>query len=70
MRPEEVVFQAVLLLGDEDGGSATARALRKGFQSLEDELVALADALMESGGRQFVLSDFEVVAGLEGLRAR
>ena len=69
MRPEEVVFQAVLLLVDEDGGSDTARALRKGFRSLEEELVALADGLMESGGRQFVLSDFEAVDRLEGLRA-
>ena len=70
MRPEEVVFQAVLLLADEDGGSDTARALRKGFRSLEEELVALADGLMESGGRQFVLSDFEAVDRLEGLGAR
>lgn len=69
-RPEEVVFQAVLLLVDEDGGSATARALREGFESLEEELIALADRLMESGGRQFVLRDFADVSSLEGLRAR
>jgi hypothetical protein len=68
LRPEEVIFQAVLLLVDEDGFSETARALRKGFQGLEEELVALADTLMESGGRQFVLSDFEAVESLEGLK--
>jgi hypothetical protein len=68
LRPEEVIFQAVLLLVDEDGSSETARALRKGFQGLEEELVALADTLMESGGRQFVLSDFEAVESLKGLK--
>ncbi|OSS54011.1 hypothetical protein B5807_00428 [Epicoccum nigrum] len=70
LRPEEVVFQAVLLLVDEDGFSVTAKALRKGFKSLEDELIALADRLLESGGKQFVLRDFPAVSNLEGLKAR
>lgn len=67
LRPEQVIYRALITLQNEHGHSQFAEDIRTGFQGMEHELRTLGDGMIKDGGK-WILDNHVSVAGLKGLR--
>lgn len=67
LRPEQVIYRALITLQNERGHSQAAEDVRTGFQSMEHELKMLGDQLIKDGAK-WILGDSVSVASLKGMR--
>lgn len=67
LRPEQVIYKAMITLMNEHGHSQSAENIRTGFQGMENELKMLGDQLM-SGGAKWIFGDFVSVTQLKYLK--
>ncbi|KAJ4382158.1 hypothetical protein N0V86_002489 [Didymella sp. IMI 355093] len=68
LRPEQIIYRAMITLMKEHGNSQTAEGIRKGFKAMEDEFMGLGDQLMKDGGIKYVMSGTASVASLKDLQ--
>jgi hypothetical protein len=67
LRPEQIIYRAMITLMKEHGNSQTAEGIRRGLKDMEDEVAGLGDQLM-SGGMKYVLGEAASVATLKDLQ--
>ncbi|KAF3036049.1 hypothetical protein E8E12_004651 [Didymella heteroderae] len=67
LRPEQIIYRAMVTLMNEHGNSQTAEGIRRGLRDMEAEFTGLGDQLM-SGGMKYVLSGAASVATLKDLQ--
>lgn len=67
LRPEQIIYRAMVTLMKEHGNSQTAEAIRRRLKDMEDEFTGLGDQLM-SGGMKYVLANTPSVATLKDLQ--
>lgn len=68
LRPEQVIYRAMITLMNEHGDSKAAEDIRRGFMRMEDEFTGLGDQLIKVGGAQYVMGNFASVILLKDLQ--
>ncbi|KAF1932905.1 uncharacterized protein M421DRAFT_252122 [Didymella exigua CBS 183.55] len=68
LRPEQVIYHALMMLMNEHGNSQIAEDIRGGFKRMEDEFTSLGDQLMKDGGAKYVMGGAASVAVLKEMQ--